>query len=281
VWRSAVCSLVSVIALSLVAAVRHASAQIPSNGTFFACVRLDKGGDNAKLARLVSSDENCKPNEQRVSWNVAGPQGPQGFSVSLETVATGQTDCSGRGGVKLTLIDQQGIAVSAQPQFVCNGATGPPGPAGTTGQSSTTYFATPADKDVANSTTPCSTPFSGFPVIVKVPENTDVLITADGAIQNAAAGATGTIVDVFLQIDGSRSPDGVVFYGFKRIFGVNAVFTGHIVNWSLTRRWALSAGDHTVGLCASLGASGVQNANVSGSPTSGLQTALTVTFIKR
>src|SRR3954470_16483512 len=68
------CTLVACFA-SVLADARTASAQIPSSGVFYACVRLDKDAD---LVRLVAADEACKPRESRVHWNVVGPQGPQG-----------------------------------------------------------------------------------------------------------------------------------------------------------------------------------------------------------
>jgi hypothetical protein len=71
-----------------------------------------------------------------------GNQGAQGVSVAMELVAVNSADCSGTGGVKLTLVDEKGTVVSQQPQFVCNGASGvqgqpgaqgPTGPTGPTG----------------------------------------------------------------------------------------------------------------------------------------------------
>ena len=70
-----------------------------------------------------------------------GDRGPQGVSVATETVAVNTADCSGAGGVKLTLVDEKGTVVSAQPQFVCNGAVGlqgPPGAVGATGPTGAT-----------------------------------------------------------------------------------------------------------------------------------------------
>ena len=65
--------------------------QIPApNGVIHACVRLDRDGDAGKLARLVAEDQPCKKNEQRVTWNVAGPQGATG--------ATGATGVAGPAG---------------------------------------------------------------------------------------------------------------------------------------------------------------------------------------
>src|SRR5262252_3669473 len=42
------------------------------------CVRLDRDRDEGKLVRLVTESEQCGRHEQRVKWNVQGPEGPQG-----------------------------------------------------------------------------------------------------------------------------------------------------------------------------------------------------------
>src|SRR5262245_22469726 len=61
------------------AGVSRAEGQIPSpNNVFYACVRVDRDGDEARLVRLVAADERCRPHEKRVHWNVQGPPGPQG-----------------------------------------------------------------------------------------------------------------------------------------------------------------------------------------------------------
>jgi hypothetical protein len=57
---------------------RDASAQIPSNNTIYACIRLDRDHDEGRLVRLVSADEHCRPRETRIQWSVAGPEGPAG-----------------------------------------------------------------------------------------------------------------------------------------------------------------------------------------------------------
>jgi hypothetical protein len=169
-WGSALFTVSLGVTVGIVAGARNVAAQIPaSNGVFYACVRLDRDQDEGRLARLVAADEACKPRETRVQWSVTGPQGPQGpigpagvqgppgaqgapgavgatgpmgpmgaqgVSVATETVAVNAADCSGAGGVKLTLVDEKGTVVGGQPQFVCNGAAGlqgPPGAAGATG----------------------------------------------------------------------------------------------------------------------------------------------------
>src|SRR5262249_2343531 len=142
VTNSTVCPLFLSLGLGLAPGVLDASAQIPSRqGVFFACVRLDKDQDEGRLARLGAADEACKKNEVRVQWSVTGPQGPpgpqgpvgpqgaigptgpagppgptgatgpagaegaRGASVALEEIGIGAAQCSGLGGVKLTLVD--------------------------------------------------------------------------------------------------------------------------------------------------------------------------------
>jgi len=53
-----------------------ASAQ--TGGTVYACVHRSNGN-----VRLVGSTEECKNAETRVMWNAAGPQGPEGPTVSV------------------------------------------------------------------------------------------------------------------------------------------------------------------------------------------------------
>jgi len=51
----------------------------------------------------------------------------------METVAPNTPECSGAGGVKLTLVDEHGNVVSASPEFVCDGPMGVQGPQGVPG----------------------------------------------------------------------------------------------------------------------------------------------------
>ncbi|HYM23731.1 MAG TPA: hypothetical protein VEU08_10990 [Vicinamibacterales bacterium] len=102
-------------------------AQIPSkDGVIYACVRVDRDDDEAKLTRMVSADEPCKRNEVRVRWNVQGPTGPTG--------ATGVQGLPGAQGPQGTQgpSGPQGIQGPQGPTGA-NGATGATGPAGQTG----------------------------------------------------------------------------------------------------------------------------------------------------
>ena len=119
-WGSTICTVFFAVALGLFADAREASAQIPSNGVFYACVRLDKDNDEARLARLVAADEPCKPRETRVSWSAVGPQGPQGVRG-----ATGPQGPSGPQG-PIGPVGPSGPTGST-------GAAGPTGPMGATG----------------------------------------------------------------------------------------------------------------------------------------------------
>ena len=92
-WTSTICTVFFATTLALIVNVPEVSAQIPTNGVFYACVRLDKGADEGRLARLVAADEPCKQKETRVQWSVIGPQGPQG-----PTGATGAPGLPGQRG---------------------------------------------------------------------------------------------------------------------------------------------------------------------------------------
>ena len=90
--RKAVGSAAAVVSLAVAFAltleVREASAQIPSNDVFYACVRFDRDRDGdrdeGRLVRLVSADEPCGRREQRVHWNVTGPRGPEGSQAEFK-----------------------------------------------------------------------------------------------------------------------------------------------------------------------------------------------------
>jgi hypothetical protein len=65
--------------IALAASTGRADAQIPAvDGEFYACVRIDRDGENGRLVRLVAENEPCRRNETRIRWSSTGPQGPQG-----------------------------------------------------------------------------------------------------------------------------------------------------------------------------------------------------------
>ncbi len=120
--------IVCCAALTLVGDVREASAQIPSNGVYYACMRMDRDGDEGRIVRLVSADESCRPRETRVQWSVQGPVGQRGA-----TGATGAQGATGsRGATGST--GAQGVTGPQGPQ----GATGATGSAGATGRTGET-----------------------------------------------------------------------------------------------------------------------------------------------
>jgi len=85
-----------------------------------ACVK-----DNGDV-RLVGAREGCRRNEERVSWNIAGPQGPPGIQGPAgATGATGAPGPAGANGAN----GADGLPGTQGPQ----GATGPEGPAGPAG----------------------------------------------------------------------------------------------------------------------------------------------------
>lgn len=108
------------IVLAMPASVEVAEAQIPSNNVFYACIRLDRDGDEGKLVRLVAESERCERREQRVKWNVQGPEGPRGPQgpQGLPGVP-GQQGQQGPQGAP----GQQGLAGTT-------GSSGPQGPQG-------------------------------------------------------------------------------------------------------------------------------------------------------
>jgi hypothetical protein len=230
--------------LAFVFGVRDAAAQIPSGNIIYACVRLDRDKDEARLARLVAADEDCRPREQRIQWNVTGPEGPQGVP--------------GTPGLP--------------------GPQGEPGPPGTTGQSATTYLSNNAL--TATSTSCIYLP--GYPVAIDVPANADVVLQSDGGASASATVPTGvSSVDVFLVVDDATFANNV-FYAVKRVYASNnATGAQQVGYWNLTRRIAMAAGAHSVGICAALSAGTTNAATVAGANNTLGQAALTVTFVNR
>lgn len=330
IWGNSVCTVFFLTAVSFIADARVASAQIPSNGVFYACVRLDKDHDEARVVRLVAQDEPCLRRETRVQWNAAGPQGPtgpqglpglpgpqgptgptgpagadgaagatgatgangaQGFSVHMDTVEVNAAECSGLGGVKLTLVDELGKDTGAPPQFVCNGAsglqgiegavgpTGPAGPSGTTGQATNTTLST-----ISITTSGGCTLIPGLTQAVSPPAGSDLVVELDGAVQvgSTSAGAFSA-VDIFITVDNQTSANNVVF-GFKRVYAGNvAANISTVVPWSIKRKLSLAAGVHTISACAvnSSGVSGLVNGVVGGGNNTATQFGLTTSILNR
>src|SRR5438128_12220291 len=69
---------------ALVVFAERAAAQIPSaGGEFYACVHLNRDGDESRQLRLVAANEPCQRNETLVHWSQIGPMGPTGASGSV------------------------------------------------------------------------------------------------------------------------------------------------------------------------------------------------------
>lgn len=101
-------------------------AQIPSaTGVYTACIRLDREGDEGRLARLVAADEPCRRREQRVTWNEKGTKG--------DTGATGAAGAAGPPGT----VGPEGPSGLLGPQ-------GPQGPQGHRARQVLTIQASPA-----------------------------------------------------------------------------------------------------------------------------------------
>ena len=72
-WISLILSFIVVGGVVLTAAATD-GAQIN------ACVRRTKNNDdNGNNVRIVGSEDDCKQNEEKLTWNITGPMGPQGL----------------------------------------------------------------------------------------------------------------------------------------------------------------------------------------------------------
>ena len=201
-WSSAICTVFFATTLALIVNVPEVSAQIPTNGVFYACVRLDKGADEGRLARLVAADEPCKQKETRVQWSVIGPQGPQG--------PTGATGAQGLQG----LPGQRG-ATGATGSTGATGATGATGPTGATGlQGLSVQIAT-----VASNAAECEG--AGGVKLTLVNEHGEDSGAEPQFVCNGAQGIQGPPGAI-----GETGPTGEGF-GFRQVFiGPTAIPTG-------------------------------------------------------
>ena len=112
-----------------------AQAQIPSNGVFYGCMRVDRDGDEGKLVRLVAASEPCRRNEIRISWSQQGPKGDKGDKGNTgNTGAAGATGATGANG-PAGATGATGSAGPVGPQGTVGpqGAIGPQGAAGPQG----------------------------------------------------------------------------------------------------------------------------------------------------
>ena len=198
----------------------------------------------------------------------------------------------------LTLVDAAGNVVSAQPQFICTGATGeqgaagPTGPAGTTGQHSVTFLSNGTKATATNTCDPqqaINGVHPGFPTSITVPANMDVLITADGALLvGSGAAGSASIYDNWVTVDGQVADSTGQFYAVKRTYAapiaitINGITTSTatVAPWSVTRRLSLTAGSHALALCSTFVGGSVAGF-FAGDKNTVFQSALTVTFIAK
>src|SRR3954468_8677553 len=93
--------------------------------------------------RIVDAVADCKKNESPLAWNIQGPQGVPGVSVTTAQLPAGDSHCA-NGGLQVTAVS--GIT------FVCNGANGKDGKNGVDGKdgvSVTTTTLSPGDANCA------------------------------------------------------------------------------------------------------------------------------------
>src|SRR5207253_1189456 len=118
---------------------------------------------------------------------------------------------------------------------------------------------------------------AGFPVNVTVPANSVLSISTDGGVQTTSTLTAGfSVVDVGIAVDGLLPGSATV----RRLEISNTTsLTQQFENWSMSRAVSLSAGSHTIGVCAAL-VSG-SPATAGGSASSVLQAQLTIVTVKR
>lgn len=155
-----------------------------------------------------------------------------------------------------------------------DGAVGSDGEAGTTGQEVTEVYGT------SLYTPPISSSFSlvpGLSTTLDVPADCYCVVTTDGGVQCASAGANYAVVDIAIHVDGVPSPSG----GRRRIVAANTSSLGQVVsNWSITKTYTLAAGSHTFEVGVMDDGSGSSDANVSSGTDQRMQGTLQVMFIK-
>lgn len=129
-------------------------------------------------------------------------------------------------------------------------------------------------------TPPISTTFTLIPGLtqtITVPTDCYVVVTTDGGVQCASAGANYAVVDIAIHADGVASTVG----GQRRVVAANTSSLGQVVtNWSMTKTYSLSAGTHTFDVRVKDDGSGSSNANVSSGSDPRLRGTLQVMIIK-
>jgi hypothetical protein len=110
----------------------------PANKNLYACVTIDNTQTSAKLMRLVTATEPCKPGETKIQWSVVGPKGPTGPTGPVGPI--GPQGVAGPAGVNGTN--------GANGSNGATGAVGPTGPAGAEGATGAVGPTGPAGGDL-------------------------------------------------------------------------------------------------------------------------------------
>lgn len=143
----------------------------------------------------------------------------------------------------------------------------------TTGQTSASVFGT--SQVVAFPTTTTYTLIPGLTQTITVPANARVIISTNGGVQCAAAGAVFASVDIGIHVDGVVSTQG----GQQQIIASNTPAIGQmLVYWNMTKTYNLAAGTHTIDVRFKDSGPGTADANVSGTNPF-IQGTLTVTIL--
>jgi hypothetical protein len=265
------------------------AAQVAANNVIYACVRLEDDGSATKKIRLVSAETICARDENRIQWNVVGPEGPQGpqgvqgpQGIPGPQGIVGPAGPQGPQGVQGPAGPQgpqglqgetgpQGPAGSTGPQGPA-GSTGPQGPAGTTGQTAVTALSTAPLQLTGSSVGIIDIP--GLSTTVNVPgPNSAVMASTDGSLHleltpaNPSGKNDAAVVDIFLFRDGT-------IIAARRIYAANRIFLLDTQSWSFgLSTTGLTAGPHTFKVGAFLASQAVNGVVSADAPTTG---ALTV-----
>ena len=165
----------------------------------------------------------------------------------------------------------------------CQGADGATGPAGADGADGDPGVTGQEVNEVYGSaqiTPPISASFSlvpGLSQTLTVPADCYCVVTTDGGVQCASAGANYAVVDIAIHVDGVASPSG----GQRRIVAANTSSLGQVItNWSITKTYVLTPGAHTFEVGVMDDGTGSSDANVSSGTDPRMQATLQVMFIK-
>lgn len=163
----------------------------------------------------------------------------------------------------------------ALPVFI--DAAGQLGTTGALGQAGGSVFGT-ASLTVTPTTPPTLIP--GLTTTITVPSGAVVLLTTSGALSTTSEAVNGgSVVDVFLSIDGGIPANG----GYQRVFATNSTGFGSGLSsaWSISQVITVTAGSHTFAVRAvGVAVPSATDATVSGNNTSTNQATLTAVILK-